>query len=256
MTFTAELFTYPGKGGWTFAEVPAALAPPATHGWGRTPVVAVIDGRRHETSVWRETSGRTLLPVSKAMRGTKGHGDPVTIGLTVRVTVRAARPADVSDVAAILREAAGWLRARGEPMWREDELVEERIAVDVEAGLVFVAVHADDTVGTVRFQLSDARFWPDVPEGDAVYIHRLAVRREFGRGLVAPALLLWAAERGRALGRRWLRLDCEASRRRLRDTYERAGFVLHSERQVGPYFVARYEMALGTPGVTPGLTEG
>ncbi len=29
-------------------------------------------------------------------------------------------------------------------------------------------------------------------------------------------MMQWAAERGRALGRRYLRLDCEASRARLR----------------------------------------
>lgn len=32
--FTAELFQYPGKGGWTFAVVPEEYAPRVTHGWG------------------------------------------------------------------------------------------------------------------------------------------------------------------------------------------------------------------------------
>jgi hypothetical protein len=42
-----------------------------------------------------------------------------------------------------------------------------------------------------------------------------------------------------------LRLDCEASRPRLRAVYEGFGFRHHSDRQVGPYFVSRYEYALG-----------
>lgn len=77
--FVATLFTYPGKGGWTFAEVPPDLAPPVTHGWGRTPVRATLDGFSWDTSVWREKSGRTLLPVSKAARRGREHGDSVTI---------------------------------------------------------------------------------------------------------------------------------------------------------------------------------
>lgn len=81
--FTATLFRTGGKGGWTFAPVPIDQAPPVTHGWGRTPVVATVDGREYETSVWREKSGRTLLPVPKHVRGEKGGGD------TVLVTVRA-----------------------------------------------------------------------------------------------------------------------------------------------------------------------
>ena len=77
--FTSELFTYPGKGGWTFAEVPERWAPPVTDGWGRTPVRATVDGTSWDTSVWRETSGPTLLPVPKRVRGAKGHGDRVKV---------------------------------------------------------------------------------------------------------------------------------------------------------------------------------
>jgi len=77
--FSSELFTYPGKGGWTFATVPERYAPPATESWGRTPVRATVDGVAWETSVWREKSGRTLLPVPKRVRGIKGHGDTVHV---------------------------------------------------------------------------------------------------------------------------------------------------------------------------------
>jgi orotate phosphoribosyltransferase len=54
-------------------------------------------------------------------------------------------------------------------------------------------------------------------------------------------MLRWAVERARTLGRRYLRLDCEASRARLRKVYEQFGFRHHSGRHVGPYFVSRYE---------------
>jgi hypothetical protein len=77
--FTSELFTYPGKGGWTFTAVPERFAPPVTEGWGRTPVEATVDGTTWSTSVWREKSGRTLLPVPKHVRGAKGHGDRVRV---------------------------------------------------------------------------------------------------------------------------------------------------------------------------------
>ena len=79
--FTSVLFRIPGKGGWTFAPVPERSAPPVTHGWGRTPVTATVDGVRWKTSVWREKSGRTLLPVPKAVRGEKGDGDRVQVRL-------------------------------------------------------------------------------------------------------------------------------------------------------------------------------
>ena len=79
--FTALLFRIPGKGGWTFAPVPEECAPAVRHAWGRTPVVATVDGHRWRTSVWREKSGRTLLPVPRAARGGKGDGDRVHVEL-------------------------------------------------------------------------------------------------------------------------------------------------------------------------------
>ena len=81
MRFTTRLVRYPGIGGWTFARVPERFAPPVTHGWGRTPVHAVVDGRAWETSVWRDKTGKTLLPVPKRVRAGKEHGDLVTVEL-------------------------------------------------------------------------------------------------------------------------------------------------------------------------------
>ena len=79
--FTSELFRYPGKGGWHFAPVPDRLAPPVTHGWGRTPVEAVVDGVTWQSSVWRGKDGRTLLAVPAKVRGNKGDGDRVKVEL-------------------------------------------------------------------------------------------------------------------------------------------------------------------------------
>jgi len=81
-TFKAKLFRYPGPGGWTFAPIPARHAPPVTEGWGRTPVLARVEGVEWETSVWRDKTHGTLLPIPKKVRGDKGDGDEVTISLS------------------------------------------------------------------------------------------------------------------------------------------------------------------------------
>jgi GNAT superfamily N-acetyltransferase len=164
--------------------------------------------------------------------------------LTVRshTKVRQAVAEDVKIVSSILREAAAWLDSRGTPMWRANELSAARVRRDVGNGLFFLAKHDGDPAGTIKFQLSDPEFWPDVPQDEAAFIHRLAVRRRFAGGAVSSALMAWAAERTRSIGRGFLRLDCEASRPRLRAVYEAFGFRHHSDRQVGPYFVSRYEL--------------
>ena len=74
------MIRYPGKGGWTFASIPSRLAPPATRPWGRTPVSAVVDGIRWDTSVWRDPkTGVSVLAVPLRVRGGKQSGDAVTV---------------------------------------------------------------------------------------------------------------------------------------------------------------------------------
>ena len=81
--FKATLRRYPGKGGWTFAEIPKKYAPPVTRPWGRTPVQASVDGVEWDTSIWRDSkSDGSLLAVPARVRGKKGHGDRVTVEFT------------------------------------------------------------------------------------------------------------------------------------------------------------------------------
>ena len=84
MAFKSKLFRYPGAGGWHFAPVPTKHSPPVTAGWGRTPVLATVDGQAWETSVWRDKKYGTLLAVPKRIRGGKGEGDTVTVSLSPR----------------------------------------------------------------------------------------------------------------------------------------------------------------------------
>lgn len=164
------------------------------------------------------------------------------------VSIRQAEAADAPRIAGLFGEAARWLEQQGMPLWVEGEITPGRVIADVtsnEEGAVYFIAECDGGVaGAFRFQLEDARFWPDVPKGEGGYLHRLAVTRSFAGKGISTAMLQWAAGHARELGKRWLRLDCDASRPRLRAIYERFGFKHHSDRQVGPYFVARYEYPL------------
>jgi len=163
----------------------------------------------------------------------------------VDIRIRQAIPEDASAVTAILTGAAEWVeQLDGTTMWVEDELADDRIAAEVDAGLFYVAECDGDMVGALKFQLDDQLFWPDLATDDSAFIHRLAVRRTYAGQGVSAALLRWAVDHARSLGRQYLRLDCDAERARLRDLYERFGFRFHSFRQVGSYYVARYELDL------------
>jgi GNAT superfamily N-acetyltransferase len=160
------------------------------------------------------------------------------------ITVRQAQRGDVHVVEELLIEAARWVDALGEVMWEEGELAAGRVAAEVEEGQFFLAVVDGEPGGAIKFQLEDRLFWPDLPQPDSAFVHRLVVGRRY-KGLgVSTALLQWAVDRATSMGKRYLRLDCDASRPKLRVLYERFGFRVHSFRQVGAYYVARYEYSL------------
>ena len=82
VAFTAKLWRYPGKGGWHFVTLPDKYSPPVTHAWGRTPVVATVDGHVWKTSVWRGKAGRSVLAIPKAVRGANKGGASMKVRLT------------------------------------------------------------------------------------------------------------------------------------------------------------------------------
>jgi len=166
----------------------------------------------------------------------------------MNLVIRQAGGDDTRALVETLREAADWVtQLDGTTMWVEGELEEPRVRAEAEAGLFVVADVGGQVAGAIRFQLEDQLFWPDLDGTDSAFVHRLAVRRANAGQGISTALLQWATDRARSLGKRYLRLDCDAERSRLRALYEGFGFRLHSYRQVGAYYVSRYELQIPQP---------
>jgi GNAT superfamily N-acetyltransferase len=161
----------------------------------------------------------------------------------MRSEIRVAAASEAPLVSQVLSEAVAWLEERGIPLWSAEQVGEAAVAPDVARGHFVLAWHGDLAVGAMRLTPSDPDFWPEAAPGEALYVHRLAVRRVAAGGAVSSELLRWAADRAAASGARYLRLDCETFRARLRAVYERFGFQFHSERQVRRALVARYQLA-------------
>jgi len=127
----------------------------------------------------------------------------------------------------LLAQAAAWTAGRGFPNWPR-RFSSRWISSTALNGELFVAEFDGALNATLTLQRRDARFWGDVPavaDGDAGYVHRLAVRRSCaGRG-IGYRLLDWADIQVRTNGGSWLRLDVVTDNGPLRRYYEAAGFV-------------------------------
>jgi GNAT superfamily N-acetyltransferase len=159
------------------------------------------------------------------------------------VNVRSATLADVPVVAEMLDEATAFVRTKGRDQWAVP-YPEDKLRAAVEDGTLYVVDVDGEPAATFTLLLDDPKFWGErLP--DAVYLHKLAVRRAFaGRGL-GVQVVDWVVEEAKRLGRGFVRLDCQRDLPGIRDYYERLGFELRSELERGDFAWALYERRVG-----------
>jgi GNAT superfamily N-acetyltransferase len=147
------------------------------------------------------------------------------------MNVRKATLADVPVVAEMLDEATAYVRTKGSDQWRtpfpQDEL-RDRVA----RGELYVADIEGEPVATFTLLGEDEFFWGVRPP-DAVYLHKLAVRRAFAGRKLGERIVEWVLADTTARGREFVRLDCQRDLPGIRTYYERLGFELRGEKTKG-----------------------
>jgi ribosomal protein S18 acetylase RimI-like enzyme len=147
------------------------------------------------------------------------------------LTISRAGLADYEAVMGILREAADWLLASGNPQWHsgwkhwQDDIGERVLRDSLEHHEVYLARRDALPVGTLRIHWNDAETWGKRgDDGSAGYIHAVAITRSVAGMRVGERLLEWAVETIATRGRRFARLDAMASNAALCRYYEERGF--------------------------------
>lgn len=173
------------------------------------------------------TTNRWIVPAP--------HGD---------LAITRATRADVDALTAIYEDTERWQIARGIdpglPPFPLRVIVERR----VENGVVYLARVGGAPAGTVTLTWEDHAVWPDAPEGDAGYVHGLAVARAFSGQQIGLHLLRWVEGYVAAAGKPFVRLDCNGDNPALRAYYERVGYTHRGDVSVGR-LASRYEKRVG-----------
>lgn len=148
------------------------------------------------------------------------------------ITIRRVNESNITEFSSILIEAAQWMIANGFENWDPKALTEENISDKCSIGELYICYVNDKPAGCLKLQEKDEIFWPEYKENDALYIHKLAVGRAYSGKGIAPYMIDWAKKETKRAGRKYLRLDCIADRKRLCDFYERNGFLKVDEVDV------------------------
>jgi GNAT superfamily N-acetyltransferase len=166
------------------------------------------------------------------------------VGVASEIRIIKAQLGDLDRVLEILDEASRWISSKGfETRWLPSPSFRQTIKDNIERGEVYVVKDLKNTVGTITLQWSDTKFWGDLPL-DAGYIHKLAITRSSAGQRLGFRLLRWAEDKARAEGKRFLRLDCLASNKTIRDYYEKAGFTYVRDKEMPGWKASLYEKKL------------
>lgn len=130
-------------------------------------------------------------------------------------TIRQAKPEEAPAILALMITTAKWIKETGSIQWSHYlEAGEEQardIAEEARKGEVYVVYAGDRLAGALSLLTAqtewDVRLWGE-DQGEATYLHRLAIDRAFSGMGLGLQVLDWAALRTKELGREFLRLDC------------------------------------------------
>ncbi|CAI6027626.1 hypothetical protein PAECIP112173_00506 [Paenibacillus sp. JJ-100] len=144
-----------------------------------------------------------------------------------------AQSGDTEEVLSLLVESASWLKSQGSSQWSallqgEDS---HNTPAAIQRGDVFVFKKEAKIAGMVILMQKpspwDVKLWGDQAhdEDQALYLHRLAIRRAYARTGLGKSILQWSINGIQFKNKSLVRLDCGADNATLNAFYAANGFA-------------------------------
>lgn len=146
---------------------------------------------------------------------------------------------DIPVIEKILLGAVEWMDKSGLHQWEADQVRWNVISKYFVASDFYIAYEDGNPAACIAIVDYDPNFWENIPKGESLYIHKVAVVRDYAGKGYSKKLIDFAKEKARSLGIKTIRLDCHRSRAKVRAIYEREGFVCVEEKTL----FGRYETA-------------
>lgn len=156
--------------------------------------------------------------------------------------VKQAGENDIPIIEEILLDAVNWMSQNGlQNQWNESNIRWAILAKSYNISDFYIDYQNDLPVACMALTDYDPTYWPDIPKDGALYLHKLAVKRSFAGNGYAKELIDYAKNLALNFKIKAVRLNCNQHRVKLREVYEREGFVCVEEKSIdGKYDTALY----------------
>lgn len=146
----------------------------------------------------------------------------------------------------VIREVAGWYRDHGYRVWPDEWFTPEALfTAEAKPENFYLGTVDGKSACAFILQWSDREYWPESPEFEAGYLHKLCVRRAFAHQGMTARVVEALKEECRRHGAKYIRLDTGYDEPVVRDIYLAAGFeIVKTLERNGKPVMLLYEMKL------------
>lgn len=138
---------------------------------------------------------------------------------------------DIPIIEEILFDAVNWLSKSGmQNTWNESNVKWSSLSKYYKINDFYIAYQNGLPAACMALTDYDPIFWPDIPEGESLYLHKVAVKREFAGKGFSGELIDFSKKMALGCCIDSIRLNCNQHRNKLRSVYENEGFVCVGEK--------------------------
>lgn len=140
--------------------------------------------------------------------------------------IKQANKNDILTIEEILMDAVIWMKKNKlQNQWNEENIKWNSLSKEYEINDFYIDFQNGIPAACVAITDLDLKYWPEIPQGKSLFIHKLAVKREFSGKGISKELIDFAKKLSLENGINSLRLDCNSQRNKLRMLYENEGFI-------------------------------
>jgi GNAT superfamily N-acetyltransferase len=145
--------------------------------------------------------------------------------------IKQANENDIPVIEEILLDAVNWLTKNGiQNTWNASNIKWTNLSNSFKINNFYIAYQNEFPAACMALTDFDPIFWPNIPKGEALYLHKVAVKREFARKGFTKELIDFAKNLAESHCINTIHLNCNRHRDKLRKVYENQGFICVEEK--------------------------
>jgi len=133
-----------------------------------------------------------------------------------------ATPHDLKIILTLFERAIRYQKENNYIGW--PDMDRKFIEADITKGLLFKVLTEDRLLGIFCVCYTDQLIWREKEKGDAIYLHRIVLNREYAGTKVFRTVFDWAIDYAKRTGLKYVRMDTWAENAKLIDYYKSYGF--------------------------------